>query len=189
MQRESFNKLMIAFLMVLCLGIGIGSIYMMRANNEEFLHIKDYLNSFFSMLGDLNKRQVLKNSLYDNLILATVIFICGFFRPGIVGVAVCIVKKGFVMGFTSASMLKCFGIKGLLINIAYLPSILISLPMLIFFSIGSATVSGNNTNIRKKLLTRYIFFAIITITTFSVASFLEAYLTTTFMKLIAPTIF
>lgn len=189
MQRESCNKLMIAFLMILCLGIGIGSIYMMRANNEEFWHIKEYLNSFFRMIGDLNKRQVFRNSLYDNIILATVIFICGFFRHGIVGVAVCIAKKGFVMGFTSASMLKCFGIKGLLINIAYLPSILISLPMLVFFSVGSAAVSQNNTNIRKKLLMRYIFFAIITITIFSIASFLEAYLTTTFMKLLTPTNF
>ncbi len=189
MQREGFNKLVIAFLMILCLGIGIGSIYMMRANNEEFLYIKEYLNSFFSMLGDLNKRQVLKNSLYDNFILAIGIFICGFFKAGIVGVAVCIAKKGFIMGFTSASMLKCFGIKGLLINVAYLPSILISLPMLIFFSIGSATVSRNNTNIRKKLLMHYILFAIITITIFSVASFLEAYLTTTFMKVLTPAVF
>jgi len=184
MERGSFNKLLILFLMILCLGVGFGSICLMKTDNNHFLQIKEHLNSFFYGLEGISKNNVLKNSLYENITLAIVIFICGFFKPGIIVVALCIAKKGFVMGFTSASMLKCFGIKGLLINFTYLPSIIVALPMLMFFSSGSVNALKSNTNIDKKLLLYYILFAIITITIFCVASLLEAYLTTTFMKMI-----
>lgn len=184
MQRESFNKLLILFLMILCFGVGVGSIYLMKTDNSHFLQIKEHLSTFFDGLGGISKNNVLRNSLYENITLAILIFICGFFRPGIIVVALCIAKKGFVMGFTSASMLKCFGIKGLLINFTYLPGIIIALPMLMFFSSGSVNAFRNATNIDKKLLIYYILFAIITITIFCVASLLEAYLTTTFMKMI-----
>lgn len=176
-------NLIILFIMLLCMGVGIGSFYMMKVSSDNYTYIKEYLTSFLNAVSDLSKTTVFKNSLYENIIIVVAIFIFSFFKYGIIAVAACVIKKGFVMGFTSASMLKCFGIKGMLMNLAYLPSIVVTLPILVFFSTISIKTNTNTTKIRKKLPVSYIVFAIITITTFCVSSFLEAYLTTTFMKL------
>ena len=181
-------NLIILFMMMLCTGIGIGSIYLMKVSNENYTYIKEYLTSFMNTVDNLSKTTVFKNSLYENIIMVVAIFMFGFFKYGIIAVAACIIKKGFVMGFTSASMLKCFGIKGMLVNVAYLPSIVVALPILMLFSAASVKNDTNNTKIRKKLPINYIIFAIITITIFCVSSFLEAYLTTTFMKILSESL-
>ena len=179
------NYLLIVFLMFLCFGVGLGSIYLMKTNNENYTYIKEYLTSFFDAVNTLSKKNIFKNSVYDNILMAFVIVISGFFKPGFIVILTCMIKKGFVLGFTSASMLKCFGIRGLLINMAYLPTLIISLTTLVFLCQLSIKFASDNVKNRKKLRSHYIIFAIITITIFCISSFMEAYLTTTFMEWIS----
>lgn len=188
MQKMSAEKYLIMFLVILCFTIGIGSIYLMKIGNDDIEHIKTYINSFITSVSQISQKQVYKNSLYENIFFVVAILLSCFFKPFLLVVVACFAKKGFIMGFISASMLKCFGIKGLLVNLCYLPSVVITIPILIFLSTKSRLLYENDTNIKKKLLFRCIPFAIITITIFCVTYLLESYLTTTFMKWVSPTL-
>lgn len=184
--RAAGNKWLIILLMLLCAAVGMGSICLMKTGSDAMVQIRQYLTSFFSGMSDsVAKSDVLKNALTENIILALLIFVCGFFKAGTVIVALCIARKGFIMGFTSASMIECFGIKGLIINAAYLPTVIVMIPAFIVFSALSMTSAYGCAVNKKNFVAFYIVFAIITITIFCAAAVFEAYLTTTFMNFMA----
>ncbi len=166
--------------------MGFGCIYLMNTSGENVNYIKDYLTSFFDGFGEnVKKNQILKNAFIQNLLLAFFIFISGFFKIGTPVVAFCIARKGFIMGFTSASVLRSFGIKGLILNMAYLPTIIISVPAFLFFASISINNSYGSIEAKKKNLLLYLFVALITSLFLFLSALFEAYITTSFMNFMA----
>ena len=171
--------IMFAFLM-LC-GTAIGSIYFMRQSGG-YTGISEYLTTFFKdKVNGIDKYSVFKNVLKSNMIMLGVIFTAGFFKIGFLGVGACILRKGFITGFTAASFIRCFGIKGMVISLSYLPGMLVIIPAFVMFCSVSGSFSLKKDRFQKKIIFSYIFFTILIITIFCVAAFLEGYLTTTFM--------
>ena len=183
---RGYNKLIMISLVILCVGIGVGSIYLMNTGVENIEHIKEYLSSMFSGFGENIKRnQILKNALIENLLLALFIFVSGFFKFCTPAVAFCIARKGFIMGFTSASVLRSFGLKGLFINMAYLPTIVISIPAFLFFSSISVKNACCDVGERKSFMISYIIIAVIVSLLLCASAFFEAYITTSLIKFMA----
>lgn len=175
--------------LLLILGVTAGSIYLAHHSANMGEGIREYINAFFaSMKENTNNMTVFKNSLASNLICVGIIFVMGFFRLGCVPTGAILVRKGFVMGFTAASFFKFYGAKGMLIMLSTMPAELIAVPALLFFAAVSVNFSLNRDKKQKKLIISYIFFLILIVSIFCVASLAEGFLTTTFMKLISPKI-
>lgn len=171
---------------LLVIGVTAGSVYLSKHSADMGEGIKNYISSFFNSFAEnRNNAAVFKNSLTSNLLSLAVIFAMGFFRFGCIVTGAVIVRKGFIMGFTAASFFKFYGFKGMLIMLSTMPTIIINVPALLFFSAISLKFSLNHDKKQKKLIFSYIFFLILMISIFCVASLSEGYLTTTFMSLIS----
>ncbi len=181
-----YSKLVLLSLLILCLGVGVGCIYLMNTSGENVSYIKEYLTLFFDGFGEnIKKNQIFKNAFIQNLLLALFIFISGFFKICTPVVAFCVARKGFIMGFTSASVLRSFGIKGLIINMAYLPTIIVSIPAFLFFASISVKNACADIEDKRRNLFVYLFVAFIIAVLLSISALFEAYITTSFMNFMA----
>lgn len=180
------NGLYVLLIFLLVLGVTVGSTYLARQNSEIGEGIKTYIGDFFASFSEnRNNLVVFKNSLTANLISLTIIFVMGFFKFGFIVTGAVIVRKGFITGFTAASFIKFYGIKGMLVMLSTMPTVIITIPALLFFSVVSVKLSLYRERKQKKIIISYIFFLILTISIFCVASLTEGYLTTTFMSWIS----
>lgn len=181
------NGLFFVLIFLLGLGVTVGSVYLAKNSVDMAEGIKNYMGSFCtSMTENKNSMAVFKNSVQSNLLCIGIIFLMGFFRFGFIVTGAIIIRKGFIIGFTTASFVKFYGMKGMLIMLSTMPTILITIPALLLFSAVSIKYSLNPEKKSKKIIFSYIFFLIIIISIFCVASLSEGYLTTTFMSLISP---
>ncbi|MDY3032034.1 MAG: stage II sporulation protein M [Clostridia bacterium] len=182
MENNAAPKVISAvFMLVLICSVAAGSIYMMQRSGG-YSGLNEYLTSYFkNTLGQVDKYGVFKNALRSNLIMLAVIFVSGFFRIGFLAAGAYIVRRGFIIGFTSAAFVSCFGVKGMLASLSFLPGLLLIIPAFMCFCTASGSFSLKKDRFRKKIIFSYIFFTIFAITIFCTAAFLEGYLTTTFM--------
>lgn len=188
--HEDVQQRKIWFVIVsFCLSVGVvlGSVYLEKMGQAD--SVKTYLGTFFTgLLQTSNNWTVFQNTLREYGILFVAVFLAGFFKPGWILTLAMVLKKGFVVGFTSASLLKSYGIKGILGIVSTMPGILIALPALIIFSAVSLNFSINPEKKEKNMLVSYLFFSILMLAIFCMASLAEGYLTTTFMKMLLPKI-
>lgn len=183
------NGLFAIVIFLLVVGVTAGSIYLTEHSADMGDGIKAYIGSFFSSFAEnRNNITVFKNSLEANLISLGIIFVMGFFRFGFVVTGVILVRKGFIMGFTAASFFKFYGAQGMLVMLSTMPTVIITIPALLFFSVISVKFSLNREKKQKKIIFSYIFFLILMISIFCVAALAEGFLTTTFMTWISPQI-
>lgn len=186
-EEKKNNPIYVFALILLAIGVVTGSVYLVRVGEASGEGIKTYINNFFaSFTENRDNTAVLKNSLTANLINTGIIFLMGFFRFGFLVTGAILVRKGFIMGFTSASFFKYYGFRGILVMLSTMPTMLITLPALLFFSAVSVRFSLIKEKNKKNLIFSYIFFLILAISIFCVASFSEGYLTTTFMTWLSP---
>ena len=167
------NGLLGLLIFLLVVGVTVGSVYLAKNSGDMAEEIKNCMTVF-------------KNSLQANLISVGIVFLMGFLRFGFIVTGAIIVRKGFIIGFTTASFIKFYGVKGLLVMLSTMPTILITIPTLLLFSAVSIKYSLNSERKSKKIIFSYIFFMIIIISIFCVASLSEGYLTTTFMSWVSP---
>ncbi|MCC8161389.1 MAG: stage II sporulation protein M [Oscillospiraceae bacterium] len=138
------NALYVLVLILLTAGVSAGSVYLARRGGDMGDGITEYIGNFLSSFSEnRNNMAVFKNSLTANLIYTGIIFAMGFFRLGCVVTGAIIVRKGFVMGFTAASFFKFYGLNGMLIMLSTMPTVLITIPALLFFSAVSVKFSLN----------------------------------------------
>ena len=169
------NGLLGLLIFLLVVGVTVGSVYLAKNSGDMAEGIKNYIGSFCTAVSEnKNSMTVFKNSLQANLISVGIVFLMGFLR------------FGFIIGFTTASFIKFYGAKGMLVMLSTMPTILITIPTLLLFSAVSIKYSLNSERKSKKIIFSYIFFMIIIISIFCVASLSEGYLTTTFMSWVSP---
>ena len=178
------NGLLGLLIFLLVVGVTVGSVYLAKNSGDMAEEIKNYIGSFCTAVSEnKNSMTVFKNSLQANLISVGIVFLMGFLRFGFIVTGAIIVRKGFIIGFTTASFIKFYGVKGMLVMLSTMPTILITL---LLFSAVSIKYSLNSERKSKKIIFSYIFFMIIIISIFCVASLSEGYLTTTFMSWVSP---
>lgn len=134
------------------LGILSGSIAAITTGETPHHPIKDFLDRFLSAypLQGAAKSEVFLLSLQNHLRLAALMWISGWFvwllPVGLLQVG----SKGFRTGFTVACLLKCYGLRGILLAILIiLPQNLLLIPALCFFMVYQLRFSADRRYLRR----------------------------------------
>ena len=186
--KDSSVIIALSFL-IFTAGTVLGSVYLMKTSAGTDEGLKNYLGAFLaSAQGGTDNFAMFRNALKENAFYLLIVFAAGFFRVGIVFIAAAIIRKGFIMGFTAASFVRFYGIKGILVTVSMLPGILLIIPAFLTFSAVSADLSVRREKKEKKIIFFYVLFALIVMSIFCAAALTEGYLTTIFMKWLSPKI-
>lgn len=165
------------------IGILVGTLYMAFSDTDDNLYT--YLSQLFiSFPAAENHFTVFKSSLWENIRIFIILTVCGFFKLGAVGSFSCCAVKGFVNGFTSAAFIRYYSVRGLLVPLSSLFSTLLFVPSLILFASFSANFSFRKKE--KNTIGAFLMLSLIFLAVFCVISFIDGYVTTTFMKLFKP---
>lgn len=174
----------IAAFFALVAGVIAGSVYLTKIAVSSGEGIRAYLEGFTATGAEADKFMVFKRAARESFITLAVVFAAGFFKFGIVFTAAAVVRRGFIIGFTTASFVKYYGAKGFLAMAATMPSVLVAVPAFLIFAAVSAGVSM--TENKKSMLGFYILFSFLILAVFLVSALSEGYITTSFMGLIFP---
>ena len=182
------NKRMIVFLFTLLfMAVLFGSFFAAKLDTKDIDTIQSSLDTFFTMTrqNKLNSFQAFFQSFGANIIFTGAIFLLGISVIGAPLMIVLFFMKAFTLGFTIASMVKIYHLKGLLYSFIYIfPHQVMNLLVFIFFIMFSMSLSitllqailKKKTVDFSKVLNRYIFILVITIFILIITSLLEIYL-------------
>ena len=182
------NKRMLVFLFTLLfMAVLFGSFFATKLSTNDLEEIKSSLNTFFSMTkqNKLNPLPAFFQSFGANIMFTIAIWILGISVIGAPLMIVLFFMKAFTLGFTIASMIKIYRLKGLLYSLIYIfPHQVINLLVFIFFIMFSMSLSitlfqallKKKTVDFSKVMNRYVFILAITIGILIITSLLEIYL-------------
>ena len=166
------------------IGIVLGAAYCVLLKADSDTSLCSYFEKYFTSIQNGSDRSlILKNALLSYVRLFALIFVSSFARPGIILSLGTVTAKGFTSGFTTASAVKYYGIKGLLVPVSSFISLLIYLPALLILTAGSINCSQTHYRGEKRNIRLFLTLAICCLTIFCAAAFSDAFITTTFMKL------
>lgn len=182
------NKRMLVFLFTLLfMAVLFGSFFATKLSTNDLEEIKSSLDTFFSMTkqNKLNPLPAFFQSFGANMMFTIAIWILGISVIGAPLMIVLFFMKAFTLGFTIASMIKIYHLKGLLYSLIYIfPHQVINLLVFIFFTMFSMSLSitlfqallKKKTVDFSKVMNRYVFILAITIGILIITSLLEIYL-------------
>lgn len=182
------NKRMLVFLFTLLfMAVLFGSFFATKLSTNDLEEIKSSLDTFFSMTkqNKLNPLPTFFQSFGANMMFTIAIWILGISVIGAPLMIVLFFMKAFTLGFTIASMIKIYRLKGLLYSLIYIfPHQVINLLVFIFFIMFSMSLSitlfqallKKKTVDFSKVMNRYVFILAITIGILIITSLLEIYL-------------
>lgn len=189
---------MLYFLLVLALMIGIsaGAITINVLNEEQSQGLISFLDSFFKVLSQekIDSFTLLKHSLANNFQTIVLIWILGITVIGLPIVIFIVVLRGFIVGFTVGFLINELGFKGFTFSmLTILPQNIFVIPGLIALAVLSINFSIKIITSKTKRGTKFSFISELTSYSISTAilslliilgSFVEAYITPVFMKLL-----
>ena len=168
--------------LVLLVGVVLGSVYLFKIGADAEEGLKGYMESFAqTAVQGRDSTEIFKRALISNSIMLAVMFVSGFFRFGVLASAAVIARKGFIIGFTAASFMKCYGGMGILIMASQLPALLAAVPAFLFYCAVSAAFSKNRRS-GNGTLGAYLLVTLIIFAAFAAAAAAEGYLTPLIMK-------
>ena len=116
--------------LIFIIGILLGVFFINNINDTQVETIKNYISDFVNAIKDgqtINNVDLLKQSLKNNIIIASVIW---FFGTTVIGLPIVfglILYRGFILGYTISACISIMGLQGGLIftfsDILSLPSI------------------------------------------------------------------
>lgn len=180
---------------ILILGVLSGSIFLMMSNDADKSSVIAQIQSFFTNISErsIDNGLALRNSLIINYIFVGLIWILGLSMVGIIVTVFLTYIKGFLVGFSIASIILTYGYKGVLASVLYtFPSQIFNIVVVIVLTIYSIMfthnlfriiVSKKNMNNRLMLKKYFVILMFCVIVSF-VSSVLEVYLFPNILKLI-----
>jgi len=148
-----FQKRIYIFLLILLLlGIILGLSYPFFLSNENKELLNTSISSFFNNVlnNQVNYNEGLRNSTLTNLAFVVSIWLLGISLIGLPIVLVLLVYKGFIFGFSISSIIKVYGIKGIIGAFTYV------FPGTILMLITTILLCFYSTSFSLKLF-RYLF--------------------------------
>ncbi len=116
------KKINIFVISILFLGVILGSVYanIIGLNDRNLVidKIKVFIDNINS--GSLNAFSVFKNSMGINFSYIIIIWVLGMSIIGIILGIILLFLKGFIFGFSLASFIITYGIKGIILSFIYL---------------------------------------------------------------------
>lgn len=180
---------------VFIIGITTGSIFIMLINTNDKSLIVEHITNFFENVNSSNYSYLdsLKNILSLNYFYVIVIWILGLSILGILVNMFLTYLKGFIIGFTTSSLIITYGFKSILAVILYIiPHTLINSLVIIVLTIYSITFSKylliqifqKKDMKTKNFMKKYLIILLIAISLTLVSSISEVYLFPFLLKLI-----
>lgn len=180
---------------VFIIGIITGSIFIMVINTNDKSLIVEHITKFFSNVNssDYSYLDSLKNMLSLNYFYVIVIWVLGLSILGILVNIFLTYLKGFIIGFTTSSLIITYGFKSILAVILYIiPHTLINSLVIIILTIYSITFSRylliqifqKKDMKTKNFMKKYLIILLIAVALTLVSSISEVYLFPFLLKLI-----
>ena len=182
------NKRMLVFLFTLLfMAVLFGSFFATKLGQNDLNEIKTSLESFFTMTKQtqLQPIQAFFQTFGANISFAIAIWILGISVIGAPLMIVLFFMKAFTLGFTIASLIKIYHMKGLLYSFIYVfPHQVINLLVFTFFIMFSMSLSitlfqaliKKKTVDFSKIVNRYLFVLVFTVVILIITALLEIYL-------------
>jgi len=189
------KKINFFIITILILGIISGSIFLMISNETDKTSVITQIQTFFKNISEnsIDNGLALKNSLIINYLFVGIIWILGLSMIGVIANIFLTYIKGFIIGFSIASIFLTYGYKGILATILYtFPTQIINIIVISILSIYSLMFAKNllqiitskkNTN-NRLMLKKYTIILIIFIILSFISSLLEVYVFPNILKLV-----
>lgn len=193
------KKTLLFFTLLLIIGIIAGSIFMAILSETDKKLVTDYFNNYISNIENnkLNYFESIKNGLFNNLLYIIIIWILGISIIGIPIVTIMFFIKSFTLGFSIASIVFNYKLKGCLLNfinifphqmIYFLIYMLIT-TYSIFFSLKMINSIINKKNMDFKIMmNKYVKILIISVIAITIGIIIETFITPLLIKIIIPLI-
>lgn len=179
---------------IMVLGIISGSIFLMMSSETDKVNVITQIETFFKNISNnsIDNGLALKNSLVINYLFVGCIWILGFSMIGIVINIFLTYVKGFLVGFSLASIFLTYKSKGILACILYtIPVQIINIMVVIILSIYSVMFSLNlleiinsKNNKTKLMIKKYFIILILCVILSFISSLLEVYMFPDLLKLV-----
>lgn len=180
---------------IFIIGIITGSIFIMVINTNDKSLVVEHITKFFSNVNssDYSYLDSLKNMLSLNYFYVIVIWVLGLSILGILVNIFLTYLKGFIIGFTTSSLIITYGFKSILAVILYIiPHTLINSLVIIILTIYSITFSRylliqifqKKDMKTKNFMKKYLIILLIAVALTLVSSISEVYLFPFLLKLI-----
>lgn len=186
------SKEYILVTLIFLIGIFLGVMFINNIQEVQMSEITSYLKNFVEKLKiteDLENMKILKTSIFENIVLAIILW---FFGTTVIGIPIVfgiVLYRGFCLGYTIASVITIMGIgKGLsfilmtllLQNIIFIPSI-IAIGVSGFKLYKSIVKNRDKDNIKIEIL-RHTIFSIIMLLLLCLSSIIEILISTNLLK-------
>ena len=162
------------------LGILTGSINQVRTKSQDemYAYLEGAVAGYDATISDS-----IKSVAWDNIKVLAILFMSGFFRIAPVVTSAIVLLKGYTAGFAITTMLRLYGLKGMLFCGANIISALILIPTLAYYG-GAGTQNLQENRFDKKLfLKKHLIFIVLVTAIFCVDSMVRGFFSSIFMKL------
>ncbi len=174
--------------LIFIIGILLGVFFINNINDTQVETIKNYISDFVNAIKDgqtINNVDLLKQSLKNNIIIASVIW---FFGTTVIGLPIVfglILYRGFILGYTISACISIMGLQGGLIftfsalflqNIIFIPAI-IAIAVSGFKLYKSIVKDRRKDNIKLEIL-RHTVFSLLMLIALSISAIIEAFVST-----------
>lgn len=174
--------------LIFIIGILLGVFFINNINDTQVETIKNYISDFVNAIKDgqtINNVDLLKQTLKNNIIIASVIW---FFGTTVIGLPIVfglILYRGFILGYTISACISIMGLQGGLIftfsalflqNIIFIPAI-IAIAVSGFKLYKSIVKDRRKDNIKLEIL-RHTVFSLLMLIALSISAIIEAFVST-----------
>lgn len=189
------KKMFIFFSIITILAIISGSIYMMVLSKSDQSLVKEEMTLFFDNIKNskLNYLDVIKNIGISNITFIIVIWLLGLSIVGLPVIVIMYFSKIFILGFSLASIIANYGLKGLLMALLYIfPHQLVNIVIygiLVIYSV-SLSLKLLSTALKKKTLdfklvmNKYLFILCLSVIVIIITSLMETFLMPNLIKIV-----
>ena len=174
--------------LIFIIGILLGVFFINNIKDTQVETIKNYISDFVNAIKDgqtINNVDLLKQTLKNNIIIASVIW---FFGTTVIGLPIVfglILYRGFILGYTISACISIMGLQGGLIftfsalflqNIIFIPAI-IAIAVSGFKLYKSIVKDMRKDNIKLEIL-RHTVFSLLMLIALSISAIIEAFVST-----------
>ena len=117
---EKQKKIYLIFISIILMSIFLGFFFYFIISDSIKELVINTQKDFFNNIDNIKYLSSFINSLLSNFIYIILIFILGLSVVGILFIALILVFKSFVVGFSISSIIGTFGFKGIILSFIYI---------------------------------------------------------------------
>lgn len=178
------------------IGVFLGVLFINYTGESQHSEISTYLNQFLTKVNekqDINQMEMLKISLWDNVLLAITIWFFGTTLIGLPVVFGILAYRGFCLGYTISACIQVLGFsKGIVFVLSSLVvqnlifiTVLLALAVSGFKLYQSIVKDKRKENIKLEMI-RHTVFSLMMMMFLCLASVLEVFISGNLLKMIVP---